>query len=257
LTTILQETEHTVLGGRLKLHQPAEGYRAAIDPVLLAAAVPCRAGQKVLDLGTGIGTAALCLLARASEVKMVGVDIQDDLVDLAKKNAGLNGFQDNVRFLTADINRLTALSQDGLIEGSFDHVIANPPFFRAGHAQSSPNRIKATANVEGEGGLDAWLIAAARFLRPGGMLSMIHTMDRMQDVVEALAHNQLGSLELFPLWPKQGRPAKRFIMRCRKGGKNASVLHAGLVLHEPSGDYTPAANRILKEAAALIIEESG
>ena len=95
---MLQETEHTVLGGRLKLHQPAEGYRAAIDPVLLAASVPCRAGEKILDLGTGIGTAALCLLARTSGVKMVGIDIQDDLIGLAIKNAGLNDLQDDVLY---------------------------------------------------------------------------------------------------------------------------------------------------------------
>ena len=242
------KTEHTVLGGRLLLRQPEEGYRAAIDPVLLAASVSVSSDQSVLDLGTGIGTAALCLAERCSGIQITGLEIQKELVALARENTRHNNLDGAVRIVEADLNT----SPDDLAEASFDHVIANPPYYRADQAQSSPNPIKAMANIEGAGGLAAWLAASNRYMKEGGTLTVIHSSDRLSDLIEVFAEYQTGSIEIFPFWPKQGRPAKRIIVRGHKGGRGATVLHSGLVLHDEDGSYSAAADELLKEAGSLV-----
>jgi tRNA1(Val) A37 N6-methylase TrmN6 len=244
---LTKKSEHTVLDGRLLLRQPVEGYRAAIDPVLLASSVPAHPGQSVLDLGTGIGTAALCLAATVADVHITALELQSELVDLAIENTRHNGFESVVQILEGDINNPPAK----ICEAQFDHVMANPPYYRADQAQTSPNQIKALANVEGEGGLCAWLVAAHRFLKEGGVLTIIHTADRLADLVEACNANHIGSLEITPFWPKAGRPARRIILRGRKGGKAATVLNSGFLLHKDDGSYTDEADEILKGQGRL------
>jgi tRNA1(Val) A37 N6-methylase TrmN6 len=240
------KTDHSVLGGRLILSQPAAGYRAAIDPVLLAASVAAHSGEKVLDLGTGIGTAALCLVSRCPGTEVTGLELQEELVHLALRNTDQNGLA-SVQMLAGDICK----PPSQLREASFDHVMANPPYYRADQAQLSPNQIKAVANVEGAEGLGGWVRAAKRFLKEGGLATFIHTGERLSDLIEVFGENQLGSIEIMPLWPHIGEPAKRVIVRCRKGGKAGTILHAGLVLHADDGGYTPEADAILKLAGPL------
>ena len=94
------ESQDALLGGRVRLYQPTRGYRAAIDPVLLAAAVPATAGSRVLDLGCGVGAAALCLLARVPEARVTGLELQPELAELAERNARLNGREDHFSVIT-------------------------------------------------------------------------------------------------------------------------------------------------------------
>ena len=82
-------TENEYLGGRIRIRQPQKGYRAGVDPVLLAASIPARSGQSVLELGLGVGTAALCLSARVAGLSLTGVEIQSDYAALARENASL------------------------------------------------------------------------------------------------------------------------------------------------------------------------
>ena len=79
-------TDDALLGGRLRFQQPARGYRVAIDPVLLAAAVPASSGARVLDVGAGTGAASLCLAARAPECQIVGLELQRELCRIGSHN---------------------------------------------------------------------------------------------------------------------------------------------------------------------------
>ena len=119
------------LGGRLRLWQPVSGYRAGVDPVLLAASVPATSGQSVLELGCGAGTASLCLARRVADLAVTGVEKQPDYAALARRNATENDL--SVQVFTADITAMPA----EIRTKSFDHVLANPPFFSA-HAHKSP-----------------------------------------------------------------------------------------------------------------------
>jgi tRNA1(Val) A37 N6-methylase TrmN6 len=239
-------SEDFLLGGRLRLRQPASGYRVAIDPVFLAAAVPAGPADNVLDVGSGVGAASLCLAARVPGCRVTGVEMQRDLVRLAGDNIVLN---DMSARLSAMRGNLLALPPR-LAPGAFDHVMANPPFLAAGSATVPGDAGKAAANVEGEANLAAWVRVALAMVRAKGSLTVIHRADRL-DALLALLAGKAGEITLFPLWPGEGKPAKRIIVRARKGIASPTRLLPGMILHEADGRYTAAAEAVLRDAAGL------
>lgn len=240
-------TEDRILGGRIALIQPREGYRAAIDPVFLAAFVPARSGDLVLEAGGGTGAAALCLLARVPACRVTAVEIDPEMARLARESGARNGMTTRLTVVEGDIASPLAY----LVSGAFHHAMMNPPFHAEGHARKSPERTKARANVEGPGGLSAWVKFAHEMLRPKGTLSLIHSADRLSDVLSALSTHHFGGLIVFPLWPGPGKPAKRVLIRGQKGSRAPTILHPGMILHRESGAYTPEADAILRDGTAI------
>lgn len=242
----LPYSEDTLLGGRVKLRQPRHGYRAAIDPVLLAAAVPAGDGDTVLDIGCGAGAASLCLAMRVEGSRITGIETQRDLVHLANDNVALNGFFG--RFVAVQGDLLHPPPR--LEPGSFAHVMANPPYLESGAASASPDAAKTAANIEGEADLAAWVRFALLMARPKGSITFIHRADRMEQLLAQLS-GRAGEIVVFPLWPGQDKPAKRLLLRARKSVATPTRLTPGLVLHEVDGRYTAAAEAVLRGGAAL------
>ncbi|UWQ46460.1 tRNA1(Val) (adenine(37)-N6)-methyltransferase [Leisingera aquaemixtae] len=242
-------TRNGFLGGRVQLWQPARGYRAGVDPVLLAAAVPARAGEAVLELGCGAGQALLCLAARVPGLALAGVELQAPYADLAHRNAAASG-----QAMDVYETDLAALP-DALKQRQFHHVIANPPYYKAGAHSQARDAGRKVALGEGTPLAD-WIAAAARRLAPKGYLHMIQRADRVPDMLAGCS-GVLGSLEVLPLAPRQARAAELVILRARKGGRAGFRLHAPLILHE--GDrhecdgesYRPEIRAVLRDGAAL------
>lgn len=239
-------TEDLLLGGRVRLRQPRDGYRAAIDPVLLAAAVPAAPGERVLDLGCGAGAVFLCLLARCPELRMAAVERDPAMAALARANAALNGAAGRVEVVTADLAALPAAWE----AGGFDQVVANPPYLPAGRADPSPHPGRAAAGVEQGADVAAWVERGRRCLRHKGRITLVHRADRMGDLLAALDRG-FGGIVVFPLWPKAGRDAGRVIVTARKGVRTPLRLAAGLVLHDEAGGYTREADAALRGAGPL------
>ena len=239
-------TEDALLGGRVRLRQPAEGYRVAIDPVFLAAAVPASGRESVLDIGCGAGAAMLCLAARVPTCRVTGLELQPALAGLAGDNAALNGFADRVAAVRGDLLG----PPPRLAPASFDHAMANPPFLDPAAAMRSPHAGKAAANVEGEADLGAWVGFALTMVRSKGTVTFVHRADRLEILMAALA-GRAGEIVVFPLWPGAGKTAKRVLVRATKGVATPTRLAAGLVLHEQDGRYTEAAEAVLRGAAGL------
>ncbi|MCF2871222.1 methyltransferase [Octadecabacter sp. G9-8] len=217
-------THDAFLGGQLTLEQPAKGYRAGVDPVLLAASVQADPGQSVLELGCGVGAAMLCLARRIPQLSLYGVEIQPEYADLCRKNAAANGI--NATVWSADLralpNELTALT--------FDHVIANPPYFDRASGNASPLTDRDIA-FAGATSMTDWIDTATRRLKPKGRLSLIHKADRLPDILRAM-DSRLGSVAVYPITGRTGRTADRIIVRARKGGRTPFKLHAPIPLHD-------------------------
>ncbi len=239
------ETLDSLLGGRVALVQPGEGYRAAIDPVLLAAAVMANPEDTVLDFGCGTGAAALCLAARLAGCRVVGVEADPATADLARRSAQLNGLADRISVFD---RRVEHLPGPGM--APVERVMANPPYLAEGTYTASPHPDRRRTDGEAGGGLPAWIDAAYRCLAPKGWLTLIHRADRLQDIVTAV-QGRFGAVSVMPLWPKAGQPARRILVTARRDSRSPSRLLPGLVLHGPDGRFTPAAEAVLRDGAAL------
>jgi tRNA1(Val) A37 N6-methylase TrmN6 len=239
-------TEDALLGGRVRLRQPASGYRAAIDPVFLAAAVQPGPTEQVLDIGCGVGAASLCLAARVAGCRIAGFELQRDLVRMAGDNIVLNDLSGRVSAMHGDLLN----PPPRLAPGAFDHVMANPPFLEAAAATPPANASATTARLEGDADLAAWVRIALAMVRAKGSLTFIHRADRLEALLALLA-GRAGEIVIFPLWPGIGKPAKRVIVRARKQIGTPTRLMPGLVLHEADGRFTAAADAVLRHAAAL------
>ena len=244
---MIKAMEFTLFDGHLPLLQPAEGYRTALDPVLLAAAVNAEklSGAHILDLGCGIGTIGFCLLTRFS-CKVTGVDLQPELLQLAQKNAVKLSRQDDINFIESNV-------QDLRLEEVFDAVVTNPPYVEIG--RGSPNRVdnRRIAHLETIPFFD-WAKAAARHLKQGGRFYIIHRADRLHDLLESLRRAEFGSFSVLPLYPRaDGSIAKRVIISCRKRKYAPMRLLQGLVLHEGQS-YTERAAAILYRMQPLMVD---
>ena len=236
-----------LLAGRVRLYQPRHGYRVAIDPVFLAAAVPVVRGDRVLDVGCGVGAASLCVALREPGCRISAVEANRDLVRLAVENVAANAMTGRVDVMVGDLVR----PPSRLAPGSFHHVMMNPPYLEDGNATPSPIPGKAMANMESTARLGDWLRFALMMVRGGGTVTVVHRADRL-DALLAELHGRAGGIVVFPLWPdRTSRPAKRVLVRAVKGSATPMRLAAGLMLHEPGGGYSEAADQVLRHAAAL------
>jgi len=242
-------TRDAFLGGRLRLWQPARGYRAGIDPVLLAAAVPAQAGARVLELGCGVGTASLCLGARVAGLDLTGVEIQPDYAALARRNATEN--DQPLRVVTADVRALPA----ALSGTAYDHVLTNPPWFDRAHGTAARDAGRETG-LGAAIPLSDWLDIALRRVRPGGTLTLVQRMARLPEALAAV-DGRLGACQVLPVAARAGQPAGLFVLHGVKGRRTPFRLCPPLVLHAGAahpGDrehYTPEANRVLRNVAPL------
>jgi tRNA1(Val) A37 N6-methylase TrmN6 len=232
----------SLLDGRVKVAQPADGYRVAIDAVLLAAAVDAASGASVLDLGCGVGSVGLCLAWRRPDLMITGLDREPVFAAAARANAATNGMNDRLQIVESDVRN--PLPQ------KFDHVAMNPPYLKAGTATVSAHPLKAAATAESEAKLADWIAAARDALKPGGILTLIHRADRLDDVLAAVSRN-FGGIAILPLHPKRDRAANRIILRAQLGSGEPLAILAGLVLHAEDGAFTAAADSILRGGNAL------
>jgi len=242
-------SEDSILDGRMILLQPKSGFRAAIDPILLAATVPCESNDQVLDCGTGTGAAALALAARLEDVSVTGIDVQPGLVALAARSAMRNDVAERVRFDAMDI----ADPPPSFARQMFDHVMSNPPFLDAGTGQVPADAARALATVESTADLKTWIGFMADRLRDAGTLSVIHRHDRIDEIMAALGtgFGRIRCLDLVPV--DDGRPIKRTVLQAVKGAPMDDPVRRTLVLHDAGGSFTDAAEAVLRDAKALPI----
>lgn len=236
--------------GVLKFWQPKQGYRAATDSVYLAAAVPAKAGQSVLELGCGAGVALGCLCQRVSGLDAVGLEIQTKYLELAKRNFSENRL--SVEVFEGDLVEMPKI----LRMKSFDHVIANPPFFNNISHTAPADSGKVLAHMAGPKTTANWVNIAIKRLKPGGVLTMIHHVDSLPDIFQAIG-NKAGDIKVLPIASRVGNPARRVVFQAKKGALGPMNLLAPLIVHTGArhGDaddgYSQLTAAILRQGAAL------
>ena len=239
-------TEDRLLDGRVRLRQPARGYRAGLDAALLAAACDAQPGQRVLEAGCGAGGALLAAAARRPGVRFVGVERDAAALALAQENIALNGFEGRVEAIEGDVAvRFSTLGLE-----PFDAAMTNPPFFDDSASLRGPSPERRAAWMADDG-LAAWIGFLSKGVREGGTLTLIHRADRLADIL-ALLGEKCGGIQVRPIHPFADQPAKRVLVRAIKTGKAPLKLLPGLVLHDHDGDkHRPEVEAILRGEADL------
>lgn len=239
-------TLDALLNGRVRLLQPQNGYRVAIDPVLLAAFVPAAKNQRVCELGAGTGAAILSLNARVMGLSGALLEPDDTLRDLAEANV-----IDNAAPFAVKNGRVEDSGDDFPLDTqAYDHVFCNPPYYADGF-DVSPHDTKNAAHGE-QTPLEAWIKCARRALKPNGTLTCILPPARMAEWLAAL--DVFGAIEILPVTPKAGQAAKRVLIRAVLGRKTPLALLPPFVLHNDDGSFSDAANAVLRDAKALAVE---
>lgn len=246
-------TEDAFLGGQLRLKQKRSGHRAGHDAILLAAATPAEPGNRVVDLGAGVGTAGLALARRVGGIRLTLVEIDPELADLARANAAANGMAAEALVLdvTGDAQ---AFAAKGLSPDSVDAVLMNPPFNDPVRHRGSPDQARQSAHVATGETLQGWVHAARRILKSGGSLTLIWRADGLADVLAVLSRG-FGSLAVLPVHGEAGRPAIRVLVRAIKGGRAPTRILPGLMLNDEPTLPKKEVEEILAGRAVLPLAE--
>ncbi|MDP2696757.1 tRNA1(Val) (adenine(37)-N6)-methyltransferase [Thalassospira sp.] len=236
-----------LLGGSVILKQPIDGYRAAVDAVLLAASVSVSGTRtaRILDVGAAVGSAGLCVARRLAQAHVTGVELQPDLYALFCRNIVENGFDGRVTAMQGDINDRTL----PLIAESFDQVISNPPYYAGGTRPANESRAK--AHQEGTADLKDWIGFCLKMVRQKGRITLVHRADHLDRII-ALLYGRAGDMTIYPIWSKHSSDAPmRVIVSARKGVSSPLTMRRGIVLHAENGDYLPETETLLRSTLPL------
>lgn len=242
---IKQETTlDSLLGGKVQITQPKEGFRTCIDSIFLAAFVHPKKEARVLDAGAGCGPISLLLpfFFPDKSLSIIAVEKDPFLCSLVQKNVKDNELQETINVLCEDV------LSSSLPTNHFDCVVTNPPFYDGTRVSKSSQRAQALHAPYPT--FEKWFDKSLRFLKQGGAFTTILPPERLEELLK-IVQGKLGALRLFPLWPKAGENAHRILIQGIKGRKTKLSLEPGLILHTDQGTYTAQAQNILREGLAL------
>jgi len=244
-------SDGTLLEGKIFYRQYQEGYRTALEPVLMASSIPAKAGQTVIEGGCGAGAGLMCLKYRIPEIIGIGFEKHPEMISLANENFSLNQME-NLKAIEISLPKLPKRPFDFLSKGQehVDHVFANPPW-HSHNTTSSPDTKKDLAKRLPKGLLSEWIFALSRPLRYGGTLTLALSASLYAEATAIMHQCRLGSIILFPLWPKINRSARIVLLQGRMGSTGHSHISPGLILHNENGDFTAEANYILRDGKLL------
>lgn len=232
----------TLLNGKVKLRQSMDGLRASMDSVLLASAVTVNPKDHVLDMGCGTGAVGLCVCARNPNIQLNGIDIQSQMIDLAKQNADENGLIE-CHYVCANVADKNIFDAE-----SFDHIVMNPPYYKQGERQASPDSARETAY---SGDLEIWMKSALYWVRQGGALTIIHRADKLDEIL-TLSHRKFGAIEVWPIHSKVNEPAIRVIVKMIRNRKTPLVLHPPIALFNEDGIESARSKSLLRDGVGLV-----
>jgi len=235
------ETADAALAGTVHIIQPSKGYRFALDSVILARFAAERPAERALDLGSGCGVVALCLLALGGAQQVVGVEIQAEMVDRARRSAAWNQLQDRVQFLHGDLRSIEGLVQPR----GFDTVVSNPPYRPIHSGRVSPDASTALSRHEVSSGLAEIVVAAAFALAPQGEFCAVYPAARLTSLLERTRACNLEPKVLRLMHPRQGEPASLALLRCVRGAREGLEVRSPLYLHAPGARYSAEAELLL------------
>jgi tRNA1Val (adenine37-N6)-methyltransferase len=241
------ETVDEILGGRLQIIQKKRGYRFSLDALLLAHFAVLRDGDDLIDLGTGGGIIALILAQRVHCGRVLGIDVQDELVAIAKRNVILNGLAGQIEIRRGDVRRPEFLCDPQ----SFSVAVFNPPYRRLRSGRMNPDPEKAVARHEIAGTAAEFLAAAVHVLRPEGRVYAIYPATRMVQLLARMREFRIEPKRLRLVHSCPGGSGAFVLVEGVKEGREGLKVLPPLCIHERRGGYTSEMTEIFRDLSAF------
>jgi tRNA1Val (adenine37-N6)-methyltransferase len=237
------ETIDDLLGGRLKVLQKERGYRFSIDSLLLAHFVRLKRGDSVIDLGTGSAIILLILSHRFKCERMVGIEIQEELADMARRNIKMNNLESEIEVLSGDVGEIETFLNPQL----FDVVIFNPPYRKLNSGRINPDREKAVARHEIKGTLYDFLLSAKYIVKESGYVYIIYPSVRMAELLFRMRTCDMEPKRLRIVYGSSASEGQFVLVEGKKGGGEELKVLPPLFIYEEDGGYTEEMESIFGE----------
>lgn len=219
----------------LKIIQNKNGFCFGIDSILLTDfAKEIKEGSTIIDLGTGTGIISILLSAKINPSKTIGVEIQKDVYEMAKRSVKLNNLEDKIEIINANIKDL----QDKIQMNTFDAVVTNPPYKKIGTGIINENEKKLISRHETTANLEDFIKITNKLLKDKGSLYMVHRPDRLADIIENLRKYKLEPKKIRFIYPSIGKEANLVLIKATKNAKPFLKIEEPLYVYEENGEYT-------------------
>ena len=219
----------------LKIIQDPERFCFGMDAVLLSGFANAKEGDRVLDLGTGTGIIPILMSAKTKARELIGLEIQEESADMARRSVRLNDLEDKVKIVQGDIKEAGQIFD----AASFDVVTSNPPYMINSHGLQNPDAPKAIARHEVCCSLEDVVAAAARCLKSGGKFYMVHRPFRLAEIMVVMHEYKLEPKRMQLVYPFVDKEPSMVLIEGARGGKSRITVEKPLIIYEAPGIYTP------------------
>ena len=235
------EEKNELIKGKMDIIQNNNFFKFGTDSVLLANFVSSKSRDLVVDFGCGSGVIPLLLAFKKDVKKVIGLEIQPELVELARKNVKLNDYEDIIEIKKGDFTD----SREYIKPNIFDIVISNPPYLKVNGGKISENKYKAIARHEIKATLDDVIREASLALKNGGKFYLVHRSDRMAEAFSLMNKHNLAPKRLKPVYPRENYSSNHFLVEARRNGKVGLELEKPIVVYKKnSNEYTDEVKRM-------------
>lgn len=227
----------------LKIIQETDGFCFGIDSILISDfAKNIKKNSKVADLGTGTGIIGLLLCKKTNLAEMTGIEIQEDVANMAERSIKLNNLEEKFRIINSNINEI--FSKKLLEKNVFDVVVMNPPYKEVGTGEINENEKKFISRHEIKANLSDFIKTASGLLKDKGELYIVHKPERMPDIIQKLRENKIEPKELRVVYSNKNSEASLILIKAVKGGKKFLKIDRPLYIYNESGQYSDEIKQI-------------
>ncbi|MDO5416537.1 MAG: tRNA1(Val) (adenine(37)-N6)-methyltransferase [Lachnospiraceae bacterium] len=217
-----------------RIIQKTKGFCFGMDAVLLSGFVQVKPGETVLDLGTGTGIIPILLEAKTEGKHFTGLEIQEEVADMARRSVRLNGLEEKIKIVSGDIKEAGALFS----LASFDVVTSNPPYMNDAHGLKNPGEMKAISRHEVLCTLEDVVREGARLVKPGGRFCLVHRPHRLIEIINVLTKYHLEPKRIKFVHPFADREANMVLIEAVRGGRSMVKVEKPVIVFQEPGVYS-------------------
>lgn len=220
---------------KLKIIQKKDGFCFGIDAVLLSDfAKNIKNKSNIIDLGTGTGILPILLSGKINAEEIVGVEIQEEIAEMAKRSVALNELENKIKIIHENIKNINEKFENGY----FDCVVTNPPYKKLETGLTNENKIKYISRHEIEANLEDFISVSAKLLKNNGSIYMVHRPERLPEIISLLKKYKLEPKNLKMVQSNINKPPKLILIKAVKNAKPFLKIEKPIYIYDLNGEYT-------------------